>query len=284
MPPDRFSHSSLSCWRRCRYRYWLSYIKNYTSKGSLGQLRGTVGHSGLAEWYKNGGDDEKALQVASDNLQTIEIANGLDMSKDWEELSMVLTRYFAWARRNDNFEVLAIEQEYEIELAGVKLMGFIDGIVKQGGSVYILEHKFVKQARVNHVTLDMQISIYMLAAHKLGYNPYGTIYNVIRMGDKGIAEKQPVLRTVAYRNAEGLGVIEKELENQMLELRRFNEEGSKYLKLYRNPTRDCSWDCSFYAVCLSLNDSGEAESVLRTMEIVDRYKPDPEKGEIDDGE
>jgi RecB family exonuclease len=283
MPPERFSHSSLASWRRCRYRYWLSYIKNYEARPGLGQFRGTTGHAGLAAWYTNGGDDEKAIQVASDTLQTIEIVNHLDMSKDWEDIKMILTRYFAWARRNDNFKVLAIEKEYEIELADIKLMGYIDGIVEQGGSVYILEHKFVKQARVNHVTLDMQISIYMLAAHKLGYNPYGTFYNIIRMGDKGIAEKQPVLRTVAYRNSEGLDVIEKELENQMIELKRFNEEGSKFLRLYRNPTRDCSWDCSFYPVCLSLNDSGEAESVLRTMTQVDRYKPDPEKGEIDDG-
>jgi hypothetical protein len=284
MPPERFSHSSLSCWRRCRYRYWLSYIQNYQAKAGVGQLRGTTGHAGLAEWYTNGGDDAKAIQKASDVLMGLELENNLDMSSDWEDLQMILMRYFAWARAHDKFEVIAVEQEYEIELAGVKLMGYIDGIVKQGEYTYILEHKIVKRASVNHVTLDMQISIYMLAAHVLGYNPYGTIYNVIRMGDKGIAETEPVLRTIAYRNEEGLQVIRRELENQMLELKRFNEEGSNYLKIYRNPTKDCSWDCSFYSVCLSLNDSGEADSVLCSIPKVDRNNPEPEKGEIDNGE
>jgi hypothetical protein len=130
----------------------------------------------------------------------------------------------------------------------------------------------------------MQIGIYMLAAHKLGFNPYGTIYNVIRMGDKGKAVEEPVLRTIAYRNKEGLDVIEKELGNQMMELKRFNEEGSSFLKIYRNPTKDCTWDCSFYSACLSINDMGSAETVLNTIPKIDRSNPDPEKGEIDDGE
>jgi len=268
MTVDKFSYSSLSTWRRCKYRYYLQYILDYASPPSLGQARGTVGHAALAEWYKNGMDDKKAMKVAEDELTNIEIANGWDMAKDWENLSVVLRRYFNWARASDNFdEVLSTELKYELDMEGHKLIGFIDGIIKTRKQAWILEHKFVKQASVQHVTLDMQISTYMIAATLLGYHPHGVMYNVIRMGETGIASTQPVLRTYAYRNPEGLSLITQELILQMTEMDEFHKKGGV---VYRNPTKDCNWDCAFKDVCLSLNDSGEAESVLSRMPKVDR--------------
>lgn len=278
MPPSKFSHSSLSTWRRCRYKYFLTYIKNYVGPSSAGQQRGTIGHTALGEWYNTGGDDEAALKKASDLTTNIELETGLDLSKDWQDLQFVLLRYFNWARQNDNFEVIAVEQEYTIDIGGIELGGFIDGIVDQKGYKWILEHKFNKQASTDHIGLDMQVSIYMLAAQRLGYNPSGCMYNVIRMTQGGIAEREPVLRKLAYRNNEGLKVIEYELQNQMHELKRFNEEGPAFMKVYRNPTKDCHWDCPFYNACLSLNDSGEADSVLERFKINDKYS---KKGEID---
>lgn len=271
MPPDRFSHSSLASWRRCRYRYWLTYIENYVSPPGIGQIRGTIGHACLAEWYINGGDDEKALKKASDIATNLEIESGIDLANDWDTMLLTLNRYFNWARLNDGFDVIAVEQEYEIEIDGMKLMGFIDGLVKSHDAVWILEHKFNKQVSTTHISLDMQVSIYMLAAQRLGYEPAGCLYNIIRMGNSGIALTEPVVRRPVYRNAEGLAVIEYELGNQMREVKKFNEEG--HLQIYRNPTKDCHWDCSFYHACLSLNDSGEADSVLSRFPInTDRIK------------
>lgn len=276
MPPDRFSHSSLAAWRRCRYRYYLSYIRNYKPPSSIGQFRGTIGHTALAEWYISKGDDKSALKKASDLATNIELENKVDLSNDWNDLVQVLTRYFDWARANDHFEVIAVEKEYEIDIDGIKLMGFVDGIVRQHGGIWIMEHKFNKQVSTSHVALDMQISIYMLALKLLGYEPAGCMYNVIRMGEKGIAIKEPVVRKFVYRNPEGLRVIEYELGNQMKEVQRYNKEEN--LSVYRNPTKDCHWDCPYYTVCLSLNDSGEANSVLKNFPIdTDREKPEPKE-------
>jgi RecB family exonuclease len=280
MPPERFSHSSLAAWRRCRYRYYLSYIEDYASKPSVGQMRGTIGHACLGEWYGNGLDDAKAIEKATEVANQLEIESGIDFSNDWDELLLTFHRYFNWARVHDNFETIAIEQEYEIDINGIKLMGFIDGIVKQNNSIWILEHKFLKQASIKHIDLDQQISIYMLAARKLGYDPVGCMYNIIRIGKGGIAVTEPVLRTLAYRNAEGLRVVEYELSNQMLELKTFNEK--RHLPVYRNPTKDCHWDCQYYYACISLNDSGEAESVLSRFKKVDREKNIIESGDISD--
>lgn len=281
MPPERFSHSSLATWRRCRYKYYLSYIMDYSPPSSIGQFRGTIGHACLGEWYASNKDDEKAIKKASEIATQIEIDNNIDLANEWDDLLLVLYRYFNWARSKDDFETLAIEKEYEIELGGYKLTGFIDGIVKTKDDVWIMEHKFVKQASIRHVNLDMQVSIYMLAATKLGYNPIGCMYNNIRMTKGGIAAIEPVQRTLAYRNYEGLKVIEYELINQMEELSEYNEK--RNLKIYRNPTKDCSWDCPYYSVCLSLNSSGEADSVLSLIPRIEHVGKREQKGdEIDE--
>lgn len=268
MPPERFSHSSLATWRRCRYKYYLSYIMDYAPPSSIGQFRGTIGHACLGEWYATNKNDEAAIKRASDIATQIELDHDLDLANEWDDLLIVFHRYFNWAREKDNFEIIAIEQEYEIELGGVKLTGFIDGIVKDRGNVWLMEHKFVKQANTKHIDLDMQVSIYMLAATKLGYNPVGCMYNNIRMTKGGIALTEPVQRTLAYRNIEGLKIIEYELTNQMRELKEYNDK--RNLQIYRNPTKDCSWDCPYYHACLSLNDSGEADSVLSLIPRVSR--------------
>ena len=227
-------------------------------------MKGTAGHAALAEWYTNGLDDEKAIKVASDSITNVELETGWDMSSEWDELHIMLLRYFAWARVNDLFTALAVEQRFEIQIRGLTLMGYIDGIVQKGNYNYLLEHKFQKQASTQHIDLDAQVSIYMLAAYKLGYEPVGTMYNIIRMGDGAKANSEPVLRTIAHRNAEGLSVVEHELGNQMEEVQHFNEEGGQGdLKVFRNPTKDCHWDCSFYNVCLSINDCGDADSILK---------------------
>lgn len=277
MAVKAFSYSSMATWRTCKYKYYLQYVLDYSSPPGMGQARGTVGHAALAEWYTNGMDNEKALKKAEGELTNIEIANDWDMAKDWEHLSLVLKRYFDWARGNDRFDkVLSTELKYEVEIEGHKLIGFIDGVIESKKQVWILEHKFLKQASTQNVTLDMQISTYMIAATLLGYHPHGVMYNVIRMTETGIASTQPVLRTYAYRNSEGLSLITQELVLQMEEMDKFHTEGGV---VYRNPTKDCNWACSFKDVCLSLNDSGEAESVLSRMPKISR----DEKKLVDEG-
>lgn len=263
----KFSHSSMSTWRRCRVRYKWSYIDNLTTPSGIGQVRGTIGHSALGFWYSNRSNypsfeelDEATMRHASDLLTVEETNRQQSLEKEWELLSVILPRYFDWARANDNFsEILGIEQKFEIQIGDFTVLGFIDGVVKINNSIWLLEHKFNKQVSTNHIDLDPQMSIYLLAAYKSGIEARGILYNVIRVAEGGIAQTSPVERRQVYRNLEGLGVVEHEIEQQLSEMKDFHINGGA---LYRNPTKDCSWDCSFYDACLSLNDSGDASKVL----------------------
>jgi hypothetical protein len=60
-------------------------------------------------------------------------------------------------------------------------------------------------------------------------------------------KREPITRTVRERNSI---VGHMQAEVQHMELMRRGE-----LPLYKNPTRDCSWDCNFYRLCV-LHESG----------------------------
>jgi hypothetical protein len=224
----------------------------------LGLIRGTAGHEALASWYKEQ-DQVKATEVA------IEAWEGDKDSKDLKELLQTLARYFEYSLKNDySFEVIETEQKFLLDIGeGQQLTGFIDGVVKYQDQIWLLEHKFNKRVETRHLDLDMQVSIYLLAAQLLGYDPAGVMYNVVRVGTKGKALTEPVVRSFVYRNKEGLRAVNGELIFQMQEVERYLEEGGA---VYRNTTRDCSWDCGFHKVCLSINDTGEAQSILDTYE------------------
>jgi RecB family exonuclease len=274
----KLSHSSLSTFRRCKVRYYWSYMMNLVTPSGVGQARGTIGHAALALWYTNMGKmseedrDKASMKLAGDMLSVVEVERDESMQSEWELLNVILPRYFDWARANDNFtEIIDIEHKFEISIDGLPLIGYIDGIVRINKSIWLLEHKFNKQVRTSHIDLDPQMSIYLLAARKEGINAAGVLYNVVRVAEGGKASSEPVERRQVFRNQEGLDFIEKELSVQMKEMKAAHEAGS-IPYLYRTQTADCSWDCSYYDACLLINDCGDPSSELRKFKV---REPDP---------
>lgn len=259
---DKFSHSSISTFRRCKVRFKWQYMDNYSAPPGLGQMKGSMGHAALSKWYTTF-DENLAMQEASNVLSGFQSQFNMDLQEDWEFMDLVLHRYFQWSDENDNVdEILAVEKKFDIPLGDHTLTGYIDAVMKDKSGIWLMEHKFNQRMDLKGLDLDPQMSIYLLAARKIGYDAVGIIYNGIRMVKGGIAEEQPVVRTKIFFNQEGLDVIEYELIQQMDEIRDFlNDKG----RLYRNPTHDCYWDCGFYRACLMLNDTGNARPVLNTM-------------------
>lgn len=275
MPPfeRKLSHSSMATYRRCLMRYKWGYLDDYDPLPSRGQMMGGIGHVALGEWYRSLGDGKSkkealdlSLGAASARLAEYENQYGYEMNDLWDPFSVIIQRYADWALEQDDFKCYrnTIEHKFELKLGDFTLIGYIDGIVeKSNGSLWVLEHKFNKQVQTKHLELDPQVSIYMLAARATGFDVRGALYNVIRTTLTGIAEKEPVVRLPIYRNNEGLEKVIEELHLQMQQMRKFHEEGG--INAFRNPTRDCSWDCGFYGACLAMNDDGNPMPFLRTL-------------------
>lgn len=269
----KLSHTSMSCYRRCRYKYYLKYMDNYVEPSGQGQIMGSIGHAGLAHWYQTG-NEESSLKVAFQRLLEItplRDEGGYD-EDTWDKAEQILKRYFRWSVRNDDFNIElyqdkpAMELKVETEIGGYIIQSIIDGFVFWNNSTWILEHKFMAQVRTGSLDLDPQVSLYLLVARKLGFEPRGVLYNVVRTAIGGVAENNPVVRMPTFRNQEALDVIEKELALQASEMEQFLD--GKGVSIYRNTTKDCSWDCGFFKVCLSINDNGDAQSVLSGYEKV----------------
>lgn len=274
----KLSHTSMSSFRRCKMRYKWSYLDNYDPLPSRGLMVGGTGHVALGAWYKALSEEksaeeasEIALKTASLRLAEYEEQHGEEQDKIWDDLSVILVRYFEWALENDDFNAYEIEYKFEFEVGDFMLIGYIDGLVERSnGTHWLLEHKFNKQVSTKHLELDPQVSIYMLAARVSGFDVRGVFYNVIRTTIGGIAATEPVVRLPVFRNNEGLAEIISELNMQMEEMRDFHETGGEFA--YRNPTRECSWDCGFYHACLAMNDDGNPLPALRVIPLKDYKK------------
>lgn len=268
--PYHVSHSKMSVFRRCKQQFSWKYRDHYFPPSSMGQARGTAGHAALGIWHVDY-DAEKAREAAWQNWQNA----GFSSNDDWQQLDVALSRYFAWSIQHDEFKLKVAEQEFNIEYelanepnkepSAIPFIfnGFIDGVVEEKGQIWLLENKFYKRMDNNDNSMDMQVSLYLLAAHLLGYNANGVIYNKVRVGDTKVAEKEPVVRTRLYRNPQGLDKIQNEVLIQVAEMMKFEKEGGVP---YRNPTKDCSWDCAFFQACLSMTDDGqEPTEILKTI-------------------
>lgn len=270
--PFSISYTKLSTFRRCLLKYDRQYIRGFYPKPTMGQTRGTAGHAALANWHRNY-NPEAAIKTAWDAWYGEGFING----KDWQLLEDSLNRYFAYSNEHaDTFQIIESEQKFQIEytinlgdeasgdiLVPVVFTGFIDGIVKEKDRIWLLENKFYKRLDQSGLDMDSQVSLYLLAAYLLKYEAEGVIYNMVRVADGKTAIEEPVVRKRMYRNQQGFQAIQDEMLIQAEQMLRYHQEGGKP---YRNATKDCSWDCSFYSACLSLLDNGiEDEQILENV-------------------
>lgn len=256
--PYSVSHSKMQVFRRCLQQYHWKYVDKYFPPSSIGQQRGTSGHAALAVWHVSYNADE-ASQAAWDSWSNAGYQDG----EDWQTLFNALVRYYNWSSQNDTLKLQAAEQKFEIayEVSGIpfNFTGYIDGIVEEDNRLWILENKFLKRMDNTDSSMDQQASLYMLAAHLLNYDVQGVIYNKVRVADTKVAITEPVVRSRMYRNSLGLDKIQNEMLAQVRSMM-LHEKGEK--QPYRNPTKDCSWDCAFHTACLSMQDDGQEPTDL----------------------
>ncbi|HET9893171.1 MAG TPA: PD-(D/E)XK nuclease family protein [Mycobacterium sp.] len=99
---------------------------------------------------------------------------------------LVVAYHERWG--SEDWEILAVEQEFRYQLGDHLMGGKIDVIIRNraDGRVYVVEHKFTGTATElggaywERLTLDSQVSIYTDGATMLGYEIAGCIYDVIK--------------------------------------------------------------------------------------------------------
>lgn len=196
MPTELLTHSRMDAFKQCRKRHFYAYQAGIRPTDDARALRmGSAGHAG-AETLGKGGDINAACLAV--NLHYENRPHYID-EWDWEierETLLRLICAYEWRWHGHNLEYLAVEQSFELPLLNPQsgkptpsfnLGGKIDGIVKMDdGRIAVKETKFLSEdiggdaALWRRMKMDQQVSLYILAARRLGFDCDTVLYDVIR--------------------------------------------------------------------------------------------------------
>jgi hypothetical protein len=187
------SHSRVESYLSCRRKDWYGYqfptdegtgIRKVQHSDSLGL--GTALHRIAAAFYQsimNGHEKAVALSTAISEYETI-------IGEGWEEaggrkatLDEVCRRFFDNEVISEEYEILAVEEEFNLETDEGEFPFVVDLIVrhKETGLVYVVDHKTAFYLYDQEKTgLMPQIPKYIGALRALGYNITAGFYQIVR--------------------------------------------------------------------------------------------------------
>jgi len=190
------THSRMLSFKMCRQRHWFEYEAGMRKNEDSKALRmGSAYHDAL-EMIANRHPLSDALEVIYKRYDFLpEEYDRLEWEYERETLVRLVCAY-VWRWEHDQFDHLVAEQSFVLPLISkdtgralrtFRLAGKIDGIVRlQDGRMAVLEHKLLGEDLEEDSNLwrrlrvDHQISLYCLAARRLGYPVECVMYNVTR--------------------------------------------------------------------------------------------------------
>lgn len=230
-----------------------------------------------------------------------------ELEGTWEDARKlghdIMIRYVEHYGEDDHWDVLWTEHPGVQPIPHPLIKGAVivrycytmDLIVRDhmvGGRVRYVDHKFVKSVAADHLWIDDQNGGYLaIGTHELrrlgiiGPNEAvrDLIYNFVRKAtppdkprntfgeylnkDGTVMKRQPppyferivISKTAAERNSQI-----RNIGNEALHMKAIR---AGKLPIFKTPTRDCSWDCSFFHLCQvdeSGGDTSEVEQMLFT--------------------
>ena len=190
------TYSSTSSFKNCRKKYQFSYIDKITPKQS--PLYFTVGgavHLGL-ELHYSGNDYTTCIDAITSYMYEREpSSDDIDGMAKFEKALLLVQKMFSRYIEHyshEPFEIVEVEKEFTVPIINpetghasrnFQLMGKVDGIIKENGKYWILEHKTASTIDNNYIkalTMDTQSLCYLEAIQRdMGIQIQGILYNVL---------------------------------------------------------------------------------------------------------
>lgn len=303
-PVRKFSNSELRTFKRCRRKWYLTFYRGLSlRKQGVGPLSiGNMVHHPLEMYYGTPSRDPETFDWETPLAEHVEARLAdpdlpdhlhADMLADYELVKIMLRGYFAWIMEegaDSELEILSPEREIEayldqIEGTDVWIIGKLDveAEIKSDGRRVFIDHKSCANLSDIPKTgqLDEQQRQYGLlqrleaAALKAAGLPYpetftrGGIWNMLRKVKRTATAKPPFYgRASVSHNDDVFRNFYKrvwgEVRDILVTMRNLDAGGDHQVEVYPNPTRDCSWDCPFFApgVCAMMDDGSDVEAVI----------------------
>lgn len=240
------------------------------------------------------------------NVQGFNIRQEDSVWVDAEELGLAMLENYTRTYGSDKrYRVLAPEQPFQVRLYNPKSgrymitgAGILDAIIEdlQTGLIGVLEHKTAKTISTRHLGMDEQGGSYWALGSRYlrqrkvipeDKNLDFVLYNFLRKAkpdarptnvlgqhlnkDGSVSKVQPspyFLRHPVFRGQTDMDNLIKRVIYEAWEIK---QARAGKLPIYKNPTRDCSWDCEFFDMC-ELHETGGDWKELRRM-TMERWDP-----------
>ncbi len=207
------THSRQSSFKTCRKQHYYAYELGLRRELDGKPLRmGSAYHLGLEALANLEGIDVAVEKVREYYATCPDGWDQLEWDMEGETVIRLLCGY-EWRWQNEPLEYLAAEQSFQLPLLNpdtgkptplFNLAGKIDGILRlQDSRLSVAENKLLGEDigpdadLWRRLQIDSQISMYMLAARRLGYPVECVLYNVTR---------KPTIKPTAVSLLDELGV------------------------------------------------------------------------------
>jgi len=290
---EGITQSMLCSYLKCRRAASLG-LQGWTPLKTASVLQfGEMAHGVLENIYKEGRkkapSEEEVLEFIKEQVEAWETSPRGQRAgaEDLEQLELntafleaVLPSYFKfWAKEDfGQLQWVGLEKEFDIEFAGFRLRGKMDGIYRKGG-LWVFETKTkgrIDEQNISELlSFDFQSDFYSLATEKLYKEPpVGIRYNIIRRPGQKLGKKETVVAFKERVRKEVLAdpkhyFIRYRVDKSKEDMEVFKRELTQILKEYKewqqgkiadfkNPTScvDKYGTCRFLRICSSKNYAG----------------------------
>lgn len=193
MPDQLLTHSRQDTFKTCRRKHFFAYELGIRPTEEAKALRMGSSYHDALECLENGGTLDTAVELIRNRYAAI-IDPYDQLALDYEcETVLRLICGYVWRWDETTLKFIAAELPFEMPLLNpetdaaskvFKLAGKIDGIVElPDGRLAVIEHKLLGEDIGSdgdlwrRLRIDHQISLYVLAARRLGYPVDCVLYN-----------------------------------------------------------------------------------------------------------
>jgi hypothetical protein len=283
----RVSNSEITTFRRCRRKWWISYILHLAPQASpvVGPLAlGSRVHKALELYYKGRMGLLEAHQGLIEQTRFELLMEGFDtadLDAEAELGRIMLEGYLEWVATqglDDGLRVIGTEEILRYPMLGgaVTLIGKLDlRILRLSDNLRLaLDFKTAKSFNAFNDVGHMlpQLKTYQLldklnwpdsAAQRIE----GGVYRLIKKVKRTARAAPPFYQDVTIRhNIYTLRAFWHQLQGVLMDMHTARTAllrgGDSMVHAYPNQTNDCRWQCQFFSICPMFDDGSNVESAI----------------------
>ena len=282
------SNSEIKMFRQCRRRWWLTYILKLRKRELevVGALPfGSRIHKALEAYYRDSEDPLAVHQKLIEDARAAMLIEGEDPCKlnDEAELGRVMLEgYLEWVAVEGidaNLSVIGVEEvlRYPMLQGAVTLTGKLDLRVRDNstGTKLVLDLKTSANFSEFHLTgnINPQLKTYQILdtlTHPEEERIAGGVFRLLKKVKRTPRAVPPFYQDVVIRhNKYTLRSFWMQLQGTLRDMvtsrNALLSGADPMVYAYPNPTRECTWNCAFLAICPMFDDGSDVDAAIDAM-------------------